>query len=202
MYLFLNWRIIALQNFVGFCETSSSTTITCLLKCSKGFPGASVVKNLPANEEDPGSIAGLGRSPGEGNGNPLHSSIFAGKSHGQRSLVGYSPWGHKKSDMTEWLKKFLIGNNSYFYHNLLLGKMNPSCTTPVGEHSWKFAPGFFQISSQVPFSFAICFFSFQCFIVMSTTILMSSPSESSFLGGGTGDNGRGCDRHIDLFTIK
>lgn len=37
---------------------------------------------------------------------------------------------------------------------------------------------------------------------MSMTILMSSPSESSFLGGGTGDNGRGCDRDIDLFTIK
>ena len=30
-----------------------------------------MVKNLPANAEDPGSIPGLGRSPGEGNGNPL-----------------------------------------------------------------------------------------------------------------------------------
>ena len=59
-----------------------------------------MVKNLPANAEDPGSIARLGRSPGEGNGNPLHSSILAGKSHGQRSLVGYSPWGRKKSDKT------------------------------------------------------------------------------------------------------
>ena len=27
-----------------------------------------------------------------------HSSILAGKSHGQRSLLGYSPWGHKESD--------------------------------------------------------------------------------------------------------
>ena len=26
-----------------------------------------------------------------------HSSILAGKSHGQRSLVGYQPWGHKES---------------------------------------------------------------------------------------------------------
>ena len=32
-----------------------------------------------------------------------HSSILAGKSHGRRSLVGYSPWGHKESDMTEQL---------------------------------------------------------------------------------------------------
>ena len=32
-----------------------------------------------------------------------HSSILAGESHGQRSLVGYSPRGHKESDTTEWL---------------------------------------------------------------------------------------------------
>ena len=36
-----------------------------------GFPGGSVVKNLPANVEDMGSIPGSGRSPGGGNGNPL-----------------------------------------------------------------------------------------------------------------------------------
>ena len=36
-----------------------------------GFPGSSVVKNLPANAGDMGSVSGLGRSPGEGNGNPL-----------------------------------------------------------------------------------------------------------------------------------
>ena len=32
-----------------------------------------------------------------------HSSILAWKTHGQSSLVGYSPWGHKQSDMTEEL---------------------------------------------------------------------------------------------------
>ena len=32
-----------------------------------------------------------------------HSGILAGKSHGQRSLAGYSPWGRKELDMTEWL---------------------------------------------------------------------------------------------------
>ena len=32
-----------------------------------------------------------------------HSSILPGESHGQRSLVGYSPWNHKESDMTEQL---------------------------------------------------------------------------------------------------
>ena len=41
-----------------------------------GFPGGSVVKNSPANAEDPGSISGLGRSPGEGHGHPLQYSCL------------------------------------------------------------------------------------------------------------------------------
>ena len=44
---------------------------TCLPNSEPAFPGGSVVKNLPANAGDPGSIPGLRRSPGEGNGNPL-----------------------------------------------------------------------------------------------------------------------------------
>ena len=41
---------------------------------TRGFPGSSVVKNLPANARDTGSIPGLGRSPGGGYGNPLQYS--------------------------------------------------------------------------------------------------------------------------------
>ena len=41
-----------------------------------GFPGSSVVKNLPANAGDMGSIPGLGRSPGGGSGNPLQYSCL------------------------------------------------------------------------------------------------------------------------------
>ena len=41
-----------------------------------GFPGGSVVKNPPANARDAGSIPGLGKSPGEGNGNPLQDSCL------------------------------------------------------------------------------------------------------------------------------
>ena len=41
-----------------------------------GFPGSSVVKNPPANAKDAGLIPGLGRSPGEGNGNPLQYSFL------------------------------------------------------------------------------------------------------------------------------
>ena len=61
-----------------------------------------MVKASAYNAGDPGSIPGLGRSPGEGNGNPL-PAFLPGKSHGERSLVGYSPWGRKESDMTERL---------------------------------------------------------------------------------------------------
>ena len=39
-----------------------------------GFPGFSVVKNLPANAGEKGLIPGLGRSPGEGNNNPFQYS--------------------------------------------------------------------------------------------------------------------------------
>ena len=51
-----------------------------------GFPGGSVVKELPANVVDAGSIVGLERSPGEGNVNPLQYSCLE-KSRGCRSLA-------------------------------------------------------------------------------------------------------------------
>ena len=41
-----------------------------------GFPGGSVVKDLPANSGDVGSIPGSGRSHGDGNGNPLQYSCL------------------------------------------------------------------------------------------------------------------------------
>ena len=41
-----------------------------------GFLGGSTVKNLPANAGDAGSIPGSGKSPGEGNDNPLQYSCW------------------------------------------------------------------------------------------------------------------------------
>ena len=41
-----------------------------------GFPGGSVIKNLPADAGDPALILGSGRSPGEGKGNPLQYSCL------------------------------------------------------------------------------------------------------------------------------
>ena len=65
------------------------------------LPGGSDGKASAYNARDLGSIPGSGRSSGEGNVNPLQYSCLE-KSHGQRSLVGYSLWGHKESDMAEW----------------------------------------------------------------------------------------------------
>ena len=63
-----------------------------------------MVRNLPANVRDVGLIPGSGRSPGGGNGNPKWQPtpvLSPGKSHEQRSVVGYSPRGHRESDRTE-----------------------------------------------------------------------------------------------------
>ena len=105
------------------------TTFT-FIKCTKKilwkfifinlFPGGSDGKESACNTRDQGSIPGSGRFPGEGNGNTLqyffffffffennskrsNTSVFLpGKSHGWRSLAGYSPWGHKET----WLSNF------------------------------------------------------------------------------------------------
>ena len=64
-----------------------------------GFPSVSDGKESTCNVGDLGSIPGLGRSPGEGHGNPLQHSCLENP-HGQRSLVGYNPWDHRESDTT------------------------------------------------------------------------------------------------------
>ena len=64
-----------------------------------------MVKNLPANMgnmRDEGSIPGWGIFSRGGHGNLLQYSCLENP-HGQRSLVGYSPWDHKESDMIERL---------------------------------------------------------------------------------------------------
>ena len=64
------------------------------------FPRGSDSKESACDAGDP--VPWLGRSPGEGNGNPT-PVFLPGESHGQKNLVGYSPRGHKESDMTEQL---------------------------------------------------------------------------------------------------
>ena len=60
---------------------------------------AYTVKNLPAIQET--QVQSLGWEDPLEKGTATHSSIVPGECYGQRSLAGYSPWGHKESDMTE-----------------------------------------------------------------------------------------------------
>ena len=64
-----------------------------------GFPGGSDSKESACKAEDPGSIPGSGRSPGEGNVNPLQYSPL--ETPMDRSQVGYSPWGHKSQTLNQ-----------------------------------------------------------------------------------------------------
>ena len=83
--------------------------------CSRAFRRARIAVRLnhedwaslvaqACNAGDPGSIPGLGRRDlpwrRKWQSTP---ALLPGKSHGRRSLIGYSPWGHKESDMTERL---------------------------------------------------------------------------------------------------
>ena len=69
----------------------------------RGFPRGSDGKESACVAGDLSSIPGLRRSPGGWHGNPLQYSCLE-KPHGWGSLAGYSPWGHKELDMTEWLR--------------------------------------------------------------------------------------------------
>ena len=59
---------------------------------------AQTVKASAYNAGDLGSIPGLGRSPGEGNGNPLQYSCLEKPTDGG---AWYSPWGRKELDTTK-----------------------------------------------------------------------------------------------------
>ena len=85
-----------------------------------------MVKNLPSMQET--WVPSLGQKCLLEKEMATHSSILAqrtlwdGKSHRQRNLVGCSPWGHKESDMTEQLKLLLSQN--YYQRKIL----SPSIT--------------------------------------------------------------------------
>ena len=67
-----------------------------------GFPEGSDGKESTCNVGDLDSVPGLGRSPGGRHGNPFQYSCLENPL-GQTSLVGSSPWGHRKSYTTKWL---------------------------------------------------------------------------------------------------
>ena len=62
-----------------------------------------------------------------------HSSTLPGKSHGQSSLAGYSPWGRKESDMTEQLH-FTLPN--IYYNSAEIQKL--ACPSESPRELWKY----------------------------------------------------------------
>ena len=88
----------------GFSPTSDEPPLRWFRDCFSS-DGASLVAQLVkngCNSGDLGLIPGSGRSPGEGNGNPLQYSCLENP-HGQKRKAGYCPWDHKESATTERL---------------------------------------------------------------------------------------------------
>ena len=79
-----------------------------------GIPDGTMIKNLPASAEDAGSMPGSGRSPGEGNGNPLQNSYLGNamdRGAWQATVHGVA----KESDMTERLSNNKMLIYSYLF---------------------------------------------------------------------------------------
>ena len=86
--MFLRY-LLRLFTLLLLLSIKSSLYIFIPVLCQMSFPGSSVVKNLPANAGDMGLI------PWRRKWQPT-PVFLPGKSHGQRSLASYSPWGHKR----------------------------------------------------------------------------------------------------------
>ena len=86
-------RTVMVEHTACNCTKSSE-----LLLSARAFPGGSLVKNLPANAGDTGLIPGSG-IPCRKEWQPT-PVFLPGEIHGQRTLAGYSPWGHKESNTT------------------------------------------------------------------------------------------------------
>ena len=93
--------VIGYQPQVGGFELMESAGDLVLFKMHRGFPSGSDGKESACSVGPLGSIPGLGRSLGEGHGNPIQYSCLENPM--QRSLAVYTPWGHKESDTTDRL---------------------------------------------------------------------------------------------------
>ena len=96
-----------------------------------GFPGGLEGKESTYNVGDLGSILGLGRSPGGGHGNPFQYSCLENP-HGQRSQMGYSPWGCKELDTAEHLSTHRV-----------ICKVISICEVQMKVQNWMFALCYF-----------------------------------------------------------
>ena len=89
-------------SFLCYTQGSYQLSILHVAVYIHGLPSGPDGKESACSAGDLSSIPGLGRSPGGGPDYPLQYSCLENP-HGQRSLEGYSPWGHKELDMNEWM---------------------------------------------------------------------------------------------------
>ena len=104
LYLFNQENLLSIFHFVSHWIQTDALPNKDVIVEVQGLQLILVVKNMPANAgdiRDLGLIPGSGRSPWRRPGNPLQYPCLENP-HEQRSLAGYSPWGRKESDITEW----------------------------------------------------------------------------------------------------
>ena len=94
---------LRLHRHGAYTQRSRCVPILPFYKDPRGFPGGLVVKNPPANAGDAGPTPGSGRSPGEGNGNPLQRSCL-------ENSMGREAWwatvrGIAKESDTTWQQR-------------------------------------------------------------------------------------------------
>jgi len=108
-----DWRCEGVRASFRGAHSSCSPRLLCLFMLEFSLQwnlvSAYLVSGLPQRLSGDGSCqcrrhrtrttAGTGRCPG--GGMAPTPGVLPGEPHGQRSLVGYSPWGHKESDTTE-----------------------------------------------------------------------------------------------------
>ena len=99
------------------------------------FPGGLDSKESACNAGDPGSIPGLGRYPGDGNGNPLQC-ILPGEFHGQRSLGGYIEFMGSQRVGHDWLT--LTYAQFYIWMKVKVSQSCPTFCDPMDYNP----PGF------------------------------------------------------------
>ena len=90
-----------------------------MISLSVVFPGSSDGKESPFNAGDLGSTPGLGRSPGEGNGNPLQYSCL-------ENPMDRGAWRATVHRITEWHNWVTLTSFSYLYRSFLVW-CNPVC---------------------------------------------------------------------------
>ena len=97
------------------------------LNCHQSAPlvidlASLVIKILPAMQET--LVWSLGREDALKKGLAIHSRILLGEFHGHRNVVGYSPWGRKALDITEWLTLSVF---SFLQLEILQELISPVC---------------------------------------------------------------------------